>query len=163
LTAFFYGKYYAEYKLNNYKLTVLVGPSTSEKYWEVIAERRRKALEQVLDQNSKLHALIMALEEENSSCKKTLEQTTNLLNTLTVCTSIINVSFMHMFIRTNTQLFFKPANRRNKSITFYLIVFKESINFSIFKLFYGNPVFIQKCISLTLTKIKLVLYYNYRK
>ncbi|KAL5239958.1 hypothetical protein ACI65C_007368 [Semiaphis heraclei] len=60
-----------------------VGPSTSVKYWEVIAERRRKALEEVLEQNSKLHALIMALEEENSSCKKTLEQTTNLLNTLT--------------------------------------------------------------------------------
>jgi len=75
--------------LNNYKLTILAGPS--EKYWEVIAERRRKALEEVLEQNSKLHTLIMALEEENTSCKKSLEQTTNLLNTLNVCTLNVTI------------------------------------------------------------------------
>ncbi|XP_015367378.1 PREDICTED: geminin-like [Diuraphis noxia] len=63
-------------------LNNIVGPSTSEKYWEVVAERRRKALEEVLEQNSKLHTLITALKEENSSCKKSLEKTTNLLNTL---------------------------------------------------------------------------------
>ncbi|XP_025206673.1 geminin-like [Melanaphis sacchari] len=61
-------------------LTSTAGPS--EKYWEVIAERRRKALEEVLDQNRKLHSVIMALEEENASCKKLLEQTTDLVNTL---------------------------------------------------------------------------------
>ncbi|XP_022164462.1 geminin-like [Myzus persicae] len=61
-------------------LTSTVGPS--EKYWEVIAERRRKALEEVLEQNRKLHAVVMALEKENASCKKLLEQTTNLVNTL---------------------------------------------------------------------------------
>jgi len=72
------------YKCNHYELAILVGPS--EKYWEVIAERRRKALEEVLEQNRKLHAVIIALEEENASCKKLLEQTTNLVNTLQVCT-----------------------------------------------------------------------------
>ncbi|KAL5241082.1 hypothetical protein ACI65C_008492 [Semiaphis heraclei] len=61
-------------------LTNTVGPS--EKYWEVIAERRRKALEEVLEQNRKLHSIVMALEEENASCKKLLEQTTDLVNTL---------------------------------------------------------------------------------
>ncbi|CAI6343068.1 unnamed protein product [Macrosiphum euphorbiae] len=61
-------------------LTSTNGPS--EKYWEVIAERRRKALEEVLEQNRKLHTIIMALEEENTSCKKLLEQTTDLVNTL---------------------------------------------------------------------------------
>lgn len=61
-------------------LTSIAGPS--EKYWEVIAERRRKALEDVLEQNRKLHTIIMALEEENASCKKLLEQTTDLVNTL---------------------------------------------------------------------------------
>lgn len=60
----------------------LAGPS--EKYWEVIAERRRKALEDVLEQNRKLHAVVMALEEENASCKALLEQTTDLVNTLKV-------------------------------------------------------------------------------
>lgn len=50
----------------------------------MIAERRRKALEDVLEQNKKLHSIIMALEEENASCKKLLEQTTDLVNTLKV-------------------------------------------------------------------------------
>lgn len=61
---------------------MLAGPS--EKYWEVIAERRRKALEDVLEQNLKLHSVVMALEEENASCKKLLEETTDLVNTLKV-------------------------------------------------------------------------------
>ncbi|KAL4113600.1 hypothetical protein QTP88_017198 [Uroleucon formosanum] len=61
-------------------LTSIVGPS--EKYWEVIAEHRRKALNEVLEQNSKLRAIVIALEEENASCKKLLKQTTDLVNTL---------------------------------------------------------------------------------
>lgn len=78
----FYKQYHAEYRFNHYELAILVGPS--EKYWEVIAERRRKALEEVLEQNRKLHSIVMALEEENASCKKLLEQTTDLVNTLKV-------------------------------------------------------------------------------
>ncbi|XP_027853189.2 geminin-like [Aphis gossypii] len=61
-------------------LTSTAGPS--EKYWQVIAERRRKALEEVLEQNRKLHNLVLTLEDENASCKKLLEQTTDLVNTL---------------------------------------------------------------------------------
>ncbi|CAI6352234.1 unnamed protein product [Macrosiphum euphorbiae] len=61
-------------------LTSIVGPS--EKYWEVTAEHRRKALGEVLEQNCKLLTMVMALEEENASCKKLLEQTTDLVNTL---------------------------------------------------------------------------------
>lgn len=61
-------------------LTSTAGPS--EKYWQVIAERRRKALEDVLEQNRKLHNLVLTLEDENASCKKLLEQTTDLVNTL---------------------------------------------------------------------------------
>ncbi|NP_001280286.1 uncharacterized protein LOC100162341 [Acyrthosiphon pisum] len=61
-------------------LTSVVGPS--EKYWEVTAEHRRKALEEVLEQNRKLLTIVMALEKENASCKKLLEQTTDLVNTL---------------------------------------------------------------------------------
>lgn len=68
-------------------LLILGGPS--EKYWEVIAERRRKALEDVIEENQKLHATIIALEEENKSCKELLEGTTDLLNTLKVCHSFI--------------------------------------------------------------------------
>lgn len=62
----------------------MLSEGPSEKYWEVIAERRRKALEDVLEQNRKLHGVVMALEEENASCKKLLEQTTDLVNTLKV-------------------------------------------------------------------------------
>lgn len=61
----------------------LDGPS--EKYWQVIAERRRKALEEVIEENHKLHALVKALEEENASCKNLLEQTTDIVNFLKVC------------------------------------------------------------------------------
>jgi len=81
----FYNWYYTEYKsyqCYHYELAILAGPS--EKYWQVIAERRRKALEEVLEQNRKLHNLVLALEDENASCKKSLEQTTDLVNTLKV-------------------------------------------------------------------------------
>jgi len=57
----------------------------------VIAERRRKALEEVLQQNNKLHSVIMALEEENASCKQLLDQTKDLVKTLTVL-------FIYLFI-----------------------------------------------------------------
>lgn len=60
----------------------LAGPS--ETYWKIIAERRRKALEDVLEQNRKLHAVVIALEEENASCKELLDQTTDLVTTLQV-------------------------------------------------------------------------------
>lgn len=61
---------------------IVAGPS--EKYWEVIAERRRKALEEVLEENQRLHNLITALEEENKSCKILMENSTDLINTLKV-------------------------------------------------------------------------------
>ncbi|XP_050438544.1 geminin-like [Adelges cooleyi] len=70
-------------------LTSTAGPS--EKYWEVIAERRRKALEEVLDENRKLRDLVTALEKENASCKQLLENTTDLVNTLK---DVINESYM---------------------------------------------------------------------
>lgn len=59
-----------------------MGPS--EKYWEVIAERRRKALESTLEENRKLKAWVLALEEENRSCKDLLEKTTDIVKTLQV-------------------------------------------------------------------------------
>ncbi|XP_050529501.1 geminin-like isoform X2 [Daktulosphaira vitifoliae] len=70
-------------------LTSTAGPS--EKYWEVIAERRRKALEEVLEENKKLQDLVAALEEENTSCKKLLESSTELINTLK---EMINENFL---------------------------------------------------------------------
>ncbi|XP_050529504.1 geminin-like [Daktulosphaira vitifoliae] len=60
-----------------------VGPS--EKYWEVIAERRRKALEDTLEENRKLKSWVLALEEENKSCKELLEKTTDIVKTLQEC------------------------------------------------------------------------------
>lgn len=63
-------------------LVIIAGPS--ERYWEVIAERRRKALEEILEENRRLHSVISALKEENLSCKTLLENTTDLVNTLKV-------------------------------------------------------------------------------
>lgn len=70
---------------------VIAGPS--EKYWEVIAERRRKALEEVLDENRKLHSLVVTLEAENMACKELLEKTTDLVNTLKVIYVFFHLTF----------------------------------------------------------------------
>jgi len=50
----------------------------------VIAERRRKALKEVIEENHRLHDVLVALEEENMSCKKLIEESTELVNTLKV-------------------------------------------------------------------------------
>lgn len=50
----------------------------------MIAERRRKALEEVLEHNRKLYDLAKALEDENLSCKKLLEHSTGVVNALKV-------------------------------------------------------------------------------
>lgn len=81
----------------------VAGPS--EKYWEVIAERRRKALEDVLDQNRKLCDLVKVLEEENLSCKILLEESTDLINT-------IKVRFINIFIIIRVQYLKSPKNRK---------------------------------------------------
>lgn len=65
-----------------YNLFILAGPS--EQYWEVMAERRRKALEEVIEENRQLREIVSALEEENNSCKTLLESTTDLVNALKV-------------------------------------------------------------------------------
>lgn len=83
-----------------YFINILAGPS--EKYWEVIAERRRKALEDVLEQNRNLHSVIMALEEENLSCKKLLEETTDLVKTLKVKSIWFNI--VHNFTKLYEQI-----------------------------------------------------------
>ncbi|XP_025415738.1 geminin-like [Sipha flava] len=61
-------------------LTSTAGPS--EKYWEVIAERRREALEAVLEENQLLHKVVSALEEENMITKTLIEYSTELINKL---------------------------------------------------------------------------------
>jgi geminin len=63
-------------------MTVTAGPS--EKYWEVIAERRREALEAVLEENQLLHKVVSALEEENMITKTLIEYSTELINKLQV-------------------------------------------------------------------------------
>jgi geminin len=67
-------------KLLTEDLTSTAGPS--ENYWEVIAERRRVALEDSLQENQRLIHLITTLEDENMTCKQLLEDTTDLINTL---------------------------------------------------------------------------------
>lgn len=62
-------------------LTSEDGPS--EGYWEVIAERRRKALEAALKENKELTERIVLLEEENAQCKIMLDETRALVETLT--------------------------------------------------------------------------------
>ncbi|CAG2054123.1 unnamed protein product [Timema podura] len=61
-------------------LTSEAGPS--EKYWEVLAERRRVALEETLKENQKLHDTIALLKEECSEYKQLLKDSEDLVETL---------------------------------------------------------------------------------
>ncbi|XP_015520387.1 geminin isoform X1 [Neodiprion pinetum] len=61
-------------------LTSEAGPS--ENYWEVLAERRRIALEDALEENSALTERIVKLEEENRVCNEMLDETRALVEVL---------------------------------------------------------------------------------
>ncbi|KAG7208712.1 hypothetical protein KM043_014914 [Ampulex compressa] len=61
-------------------LTSEAGPS--ENYWEVLAERRRIALEDALDENRELNERVAKLEEENRICKEMLDETRALVEVL---------------------------------------------------------------------------------
>ncbi|KAI4503254.1 hypothetical protein M0802_001476 [Mischocyttarus mexicanus] len=56
------------------------GPS--ENYWQVIAERRRIALDDTLDENKRLHDYIESLQEENRLCNEMLNETRTLVEVL---------------------------------------------------------------------------------
>ncbi|XP_075220873.1 geminin DNA replication inhibitor [Lycorma delicatula] len=68
-------------KITGEDLTSQAGPS--DHYWEVVAERRRVALESALQENRELSERITLLEEENEQCKQLLEESKFLLKTLT--------------------------------------------------------------------------------
>lgn len=70
------------YILDHISLFGKVGPS--EKYWTIIAERRRKVLAAVIKEHQRLNTVIIALEEENMCCKQLLENTTVLVRALKV-------------------------------------------------------------------------------
>lgn len=61
-------------------LTSEAGPS--ENYWEVLAERRRIALEDALEENKELSDRVEKLEEENRICKEMLDETRSLVEVL---------------------------------------------------------------------------------
>ncbi|XP_044730265.1 geminin [Chrysoperla carnea] len=68
-------------KITANDLTSEAGPS--EHYWEMIAEKRRQALDETLEENRKLHEKIELLEEENKTCKEMLQESKNLVEILT--------------------------------------------------------------------------------
>ncbi|XP_015188756.1 PREDICTED: geminin-like isoform X2 [Polistes dominula] len=61
-------------------LTSEAGPS--ENYWQVLAERRRIALHDALDENKALHERIATLQEENRLCNEMLNETRALVEVL---------------------------------------------------------------------------------
>ncbi|XP_055684200.1 geminin [Lutzomyia longipalpis] len=62
-------------------LTTTAGPS--HKYWEILAEKRRVALEDALKENESLHDKIASLEAELKVSREMLEETQNLVTILT--------------------------------------------------------------------------------
>lgn len=62
----------------------LTGTETpGEHYWQVLAEKRREALEQTLTENQRLHERIDGLEGELNTSKQMLEEARNLVEVLT--------------------------------------------------------------------------------
>uniref|UniRef100_A0A0K8TM38 Putative geminin-like protein n=1 Tax=Tabanus bromius TaxID=304241 RepID=A0A0K8TM38_TABBR len=57
--------------------------SPSEHYWEILAEQRRKALNETLEENQKLYERIDGLEDELSTTKEMLEEAKSLVEVLT--------------------------------------------------------------------------------
>lgn len=69
----------------NQSLTVedLTSDSVSETYWEILAEKRRAALEESLIENQELYERITTLEDELNQSKQLLAETRNLVEVLT--------------------------------------------------------------------------------
>lgn len=67
----------------------------------MIAERRRKALKEVLEENQQLEALIATLEIENTSCKTLLKSTEDLVNTLKVC--VVRILMLYTYNMYNSR------------------------------------------------------------
>lgn len=63
-------------------MLAIAGPS--ENYWEVLAERRRMALEDALEDNKELTERVEKLEEENRIYKEMLEESRSLVEVLQV-------------------------------------------------------------------------------
>lgn len=61
----------------------LTSDEAGEKYWEVIAEKRRVALEESLTENQELYERIASLETELNESNAQLEEARSLVETLT--------------------------------------------------------------------------------
>lgn len=61
----------------------LTTDNIGEKYWEILAEKRRAALEESLIENQELHERIASLEDELNQSKSMLTETRNLVEVLT--------------------------------------------------------------------------------
>lgn len=71
---------------NNKEITVeelTTDEEPGEVYWQKLAERRRKALEESLQENQCLHERIQGLEEELNISRQMLEEARNLVEVLT--------------------------------------------------------------------------------
>ncbi|XP_059051317.1 geminin [Achroia grisella] len=60
----------------------LTNPEASEKYWKILAEKRRVALEEALDENEKLHKIIAELKKENQQTKQMLEEANSFIEVI---------------------------------------------------------------------------------
>jgi hypothetical protein len=56
----------------------------SENYWQLLAEKRRIALEECLQENKTLHERVQLLEEEKQVTEQMLEESRNLVDVLKV-------------------------------------------------------------------------------
>lgn len=83
------------------------GPS--ENYWQLLAETRRKALENSLVENEKLHERLRQLEDENGKYKNLLDEAQGIIDTLNVSFSalLIHLSIYDNWIHTLIHTYIK--------------------------------------------------------
>jgi TRAP-type C4-dicarboxylate transport system substrate-binding protein len=70
----------------------------SENYWQLLAEKRRTALDECLEENKTLHERLQLLEEEKRVTEQMLEESRNLVEILKV--SSVPVSYRRQFQET---------------------------------------------------------------
>lgn len=67
-----------------------VSGEPSENYWKVLAETRRKALEQALVENEELHEKVDKLEDELKKYKELMDEAQDIIDTLNVSSKVIS-------------------------------------------------------------------------
>jgi hypothetical protein len=80
----------------------------SENYWQLLAEKRRIALDECLEENKTLHERLQLLEEEKRVTEQMLEESRNLVEILKVSSVLV---LYHNQFQETCSIFIRTINR----------------------------------------------------